>query len=51
MSGNAERAIARVELLNEVRGYHNYPTTRIVGNHISKLRQKLELQSSDPVCS
>ena len=39
MSGNAERAIARVELLNEVRGYHNYPTTRIVGNHISKLRR------------
>jgi DNA-binding response OmpR family regulator len=42
---NAERTISRNELLNEVWGYQNYPSTRTVDNHILKLRQKLE---SDP---
>jgi len=49
MTRNVERAISREELLNEVWGYHNYPTTRTVDNHILKLRQKLESQPSDPV--
>ena len=39
---NADRVISRDELLNEVWGYQNYPSTRTVDNHILKLRQKLE---------
>ena len=35
---NAERVISRDELLNEVWGYQNYPSTRTVANHIIKLR-------------
>ena len=31
---NAERVISRDELLNEVWGYQNYPSTRTVDNHI-----------------
>src|SRR5438552_1249658 len=46
---NAERVISRDELLNEVWGYQNYPSTRTVDNHILKLRQKLEKDPSSPV--
>lgn len=46
---NAQRAISRDELLNEVWGYQNYPCTRTVDNHILRLRQKLESDSSNPV--
>jgi DNA-binding response OmpR family regulator len=46
---NAERVITRDELLNEVWGYHNYPTTRTVDNHILKLRQKLEDDPANPI--
>jgi len=45
---NAERVITRDELLNEVWGYQNYPTTRTVDNHILKLRQKLEKDPPNP---
>ncbi len=45
---NADRVISRDELLNEVWGYHNYPTTRTVDNHILKLRQKLERDPANP---
>jgi len=45
---NAERVISRDELLNEVWGYQNYPTTRTVDNHILKLRQKLERDPGNP---
>lgn len=45
---NAERVITRDELLNEVWGYQNYPSTRTVDNHILKLRQKLERDPSSP---
>jgi DNA-binding response OmpR family regulator len=45
---NAERTISRDELLNEVWGYQNYPSTRTVDNHILKLRQKLEIDPSHP---
>jgi DNA-binding response OmpR family regulator len=45
---NAERTISRDELLNEVWGYQNYPSTRTVDNHILKLRQKLESDPSHP---
>jgi DNA-binding response OmpR family regulator len=46
---NAERVITRDELLNEVWGYQNYPSTRTVDNHILKLRQKLEKDPANPV--
>ncbi|HUA13835.1 MAG TPA: response regulator transcription factor [Verrucomicrobiae bacterium] len=46
---NSDRVITRDELLNEVWGYQNYPSTRTVDNHILKLRQKLERDPSSPV--
>jgi two-component system, OmpR family, alkaline phosphatase synthesis response regulator PhoP len=49
MVQNPERVITRDELLNEVWGYHNYPSTRTVDNHILKLRQKLERDPANPV--
>ena len=48
LAQNAERVISRDELLNEVWGYQNYPSTRTVDNHILKLRQKLERDPSNP---
>ena len=44
-----QRAISRVELLNEVWGYNNYPSTRTVDNHICTLRQKLEPNPARPI--
>jgi len=49
LAQNAERVISRDELLNEVWGYQNYPSTRTVDNHILKLRQKLEKDPGNPV--
>lgn len=49
MLQNPERVLTRDELLNEVWGYQNYPTTRTVDNHVFKLRQKLEKDPSNPV--
>jgi DNA-binding response OmpR family regulator len=46
---NPDRVIGRDELLNEVWGYQNYPSTRTVDNHILKLRQKLERDPASPV--
>jgi DNA-binding response OmpR family regulator len=40
--------VTRDELLNEVWGYENYPTTRTVDNHIAALRAKVEAQPSEP---
>src|SRR5919198_3274515 len=48
MVQNPERVISREELLSEVWGYQNYPTTRTVDNHILKLRQKLERDPANP---
>jgi two-component system, OmpR family, alkaline phosphatase synthesis response regulator PhoP len=45
---NPGRVIARTELLNEVWGYHDYPSTRTVDNHIWKLRLKLEDEPDNP---
>ncbi|MGA8037517.1 MAG: response regulator transcription factor [Candidatus Acidiferrales bacterium] len=42
------RVITRQELLNEVWGYENYPTTRTVDNHILRIRQKLEPDPATP---
>ena len=46
---NPDRVFTRSELLNEVWGYQNYPSTRTVDNHIWKLRLKLEDDPSKPV--
>jgi DNA-binding response OmpR family regulator len=42
------RVLTRDELLNEVWGYQNYPSTRTVDNHILRLRQKLEPDPANP---
>ena len=43
-----DKVISREELLNEVWGYQNYPSTRTVDNHILRLRQKLEPDPANP---
>jgi hypothetical protein len=48
MIKNPRRVISRDELLNEVWGYENYPSTRTVDNHILKLRKKLEAEPAHP---
>jgi DNA-binding response OmpR family regulator len=45
---NPGRVVTREELLNEVWGYQNYPSTRTVDNHVLKLRQKIEKDPSAP---
>ena len=46
---NPRRVISRGELLNEVWGYNNYPSTRTVDNQVAKLRKKLEVDPAQPV--
>src|SRR5579863_224096 len=48
LSRSAGRVVSREELLNEVWGYQNYPTTRTVDNHVLRLRQKLEPDPAHP---
>ena len=48
MIKNAQPAISRDELLNEVWGCENYPCTRTVDSHILRLRQKLENDPANP---
>jgi len=45
---NPRRVLSRSELLNEVWGYDNYPSTRTVDNHVWKLRLKLEDDPANP---
>jgi DNA-binding response OmpR family regulator len=45
---NADRALTRDALLNSVWGYDQYPNTRTVDAHVSKLRSKFELNPSTP---
>jgi DNA-binding response OmpR family regulator len=42
------RVVSREELLDQVWGYDNYPTTRTVDNYILRLRQKIEPDPSNP---
>lgn len=49
LTRNPQRVITREELLTKVFGYQSCPATRTVDNHIRRLRQKLEKDSSDPV--
>jgi DNA-binding response OmpR family regulator len=48
LAGSAGRVVSREELLNEVWGYQNYPSTRTVDNHVLRLRQKLEPDPATP---
>jgi DNA-binding response OmpR family regulator len=48
LAGRAGEVVTRDELLNDVWGYENYPTTRTVDNHIASLRNKLEHDASAP---
>jgi DNA-binding response OmpR family regulator len=45
---NERKVISRDELLNIVWGYHSYPCTRTVDNHILRLRAKLEPLPAHP---
>lgn len=40
--------VTRDQLLDEVWGYESSPVTRTVDNHIARLRQKIELNPSEP---
>jgi hypothetical protein len=46
---NPNRVINRDELLDQVWGYNNYPSTRTVDNLVLKLRRKLEPEFAEPV--
>ena len=46
---NQNWVIWRIELLNEVWVYNNYPTTRTIETHMLRLRQKLRKEPGDPV--
>jgi DNA-binding response OmpR family regulator len=48
LASRTGEVITRDDLLNEVWGYENYPTTRTVDNHIALLRSKLEQDPSQP---
>ena len=48
LAASGGKVVSREELLNDVWGYQNYPSTRTVDNHILRLRQKLETNPAEP---
>jgi DNA-binding response OmpR family regulator len=48
LAAKAGEVVTRDDLLNEVWGYENYPSTRTVDNHIALLRAKLEDNPAEP---
>jgi DNA-binding response OmpR family regulator len=48
LAASVDRVVSREELLNEVWGYQNYPSTRTVDNYVLRLRQKLEPDPASP---
>ena len=48
LAARAGEVVTREELLDEVWGYDQYPTTRTVDNHIALLRNKLEDDPANP---
>ena len=48
LAARTGKVVRREELLEEVWGYENYPTTRTVDNHIASLRAKLEDDPAAP---
>jgi two-component system response regulator VicR len=48
LAARAGEVVSREELLNDVWGYENYPSTRTVDNHIASLRSKVEQNPAQP---
>lgn len=48
LAARQEEVVTRNEILDDVWGYDQYPTTRTVDNHIGLLRNKLEDDPSSP---
>jgi DNA-binding response OmpR family regulator len=48
LASRAGEVVSRDDLLNEVWGYDNYPSSRTVDNHVAGLRAKLEKDASQP---
>ena len=48
LAARAGEVVRRDELLSQVWGYNNYPSTRTVDNHVASLRAKLEDTASEP---
>jgi DNA-binding response OmpR family regulator len=48
LAAHAGEVVTRDELLNEVWGFDNYPTTRTVDNHVASIRAKLENNAAEP---
>jgi len=48
LAARAGGAVTRDDLLNDVWGYENYPTSRTVDTHIAMLRAKLEENPAEP---
>ena len=48
LAARAGKVVRREELLEQVWGYENYPTTRTVDNHVASLRAKLEEDPAEP---
>ncbi len=48
LAAKAGEVVTRDDLLNEVWGLENYPTSRTVDNHIASLRAKLEANAAEP---
>ncbi len=48
LAARSGEVVTRDELLSEVWGFENYPSTRTVDNHIAGLRAKLEANPAEP---
>lgn len=48
LAARAGEVVSRDELLDEVWGLNDYPSTRTVDNHVASLRAKLERNPSEP---
>jgi DNA-binding response OmpR family regulator len=48
LASRTGEVVTREELLDQVWGLHNYPTTRTIDNHIAGLRAKLEHDPANP---
>jgi DNA-binding response OmpR family regulator len=48
LASSPGHVFSRDELLNQVWGYNNYPSSRTVDNHVLRLRQSLEPDPANP---
>jgi DNA-binding response OmpR family regulator len=48
LASRSGEVVTRDELLDQVWGFENYPTTRTVDNHLAQLRAKLEKNPAEP---